>query len=93
MTTHTAARPLGALGRMSLVAGIHAAVLLAIMRSLGIGSGPAAPPDDVIAEFYKEVPPVEDPPPLPDVPLVRNDSVVLPDIPIDKLITASVSPQ
>jgi protein TonB len=84
MATHTAGRPLGALGRMSLVAAIHAAVLLAIMRSLGIGSAPAAPPDDLITEIYKETPRDELPPP-PTVPVVRNDTVVLPDVPIDTL--------
>ena len=53
MVTRTAGRPLGALGRMSLVAAIHAAVLLAIMRSLGMGSAPAETPR-LIGEFFPE---------------------------------------
>jgi len=80
MATHTAARPLGALGRMGLVAAIHAAVLLAIMRSLGIGIAPAAPPEDLVTEIYKEVrpPEVTPPPPEPDVRLPRESQVLPP---------------
>ena len=78
MATLTATRPLGALGRMSLVAAIHAAVLLAIMRSLGIGIAPAAPPDDLVTEIYREERPEVIPPPI-DIPLVHYEGLVRPD--------------
>ncbi len=76
-------RPLGALGRMSLVAAIHVAVLFAIARSLGIGTVPTEERMEATIENV-ERPPVELPPP-PNVPIVRNDSVVLPDIPLDSV--------
>jgi len=72
-------RPLGALGRMGLVAAIHAAVLLAIMRSLGIGA-PVEVPPPLITEIYKETRPPEVLPRLPD-PDIRpstNSQVVPP---------------
>jgi len=55
-------RPFGALGRMGLVAAIHAAVLLAIMRSLGIGVPIEAPPP-IEGEIIQEKRPPDDPPP------------------------------
>ena len=53
-------RPLGALGRMGLVAGLHVAVLFVIARSLGIGApvffnAPSA------TEIYTETRPPEVP--------------------------------
>ena len=72
-------RPLGALGRMSLVAAIHVAVLFAIARSLGIGTKTEEPPP-LITDIYKETRPPEDRPriPEPDIALSRT-SLVLPD--------------
>src|SRR4051812_19104677 len=55
-------RPLGALGRMSLVAAIHVAVLFGIMRSMGISVMPAPEqPPDIVTTFEKAQPttPVE----------------------------------
>jgi len=77
-------RPLGALGRMGLVAAIHVAVLFAIMRSLGIGSVPVE--ERMEATIEKVVRPPDDPqPPPPNVPIVRSNSVVLPELPLDNL--------
>jgi protein TonB len=85
MVTRTAARPLGALGRMSMVAAIHVAVLFAIMRSLGIGTAPVE--ERMEATIEKVVRPPDDPlPPPPDVPVVSNRSVVLPEIPLDNVL-------
>jgi len=58
-------RPLGALGRMGLVAAIHAAVLLAIMRSMGIGA-PAEVPPPIEGQFFEKERPTVDVPPPPD---------------------------
>ena len=72
-------RPLGALGRMSLVAGLHVAVLFVIARSLGIGAPTEVPPP-LITEIYKEVRPPEDRPRLPEPDLKpTRDSFVIPD--------------
>jgi len=76
-------RPLGALGRMSLVAAIHVAVLFAIMRSLGIGSVPVEERMEATIEKVERAP--DEPPPPPVAPLVRNESVVLPELPLDNL--------
>jgi protein TonB len=72
-------RPLGALGRMGLVAAIHVAVLFAIMKSLGFGPALEEPKTDA---FFVDEPQRPDipPPPLPEVPVVRS-TLVLPDIP------------
>ncbi len=70
-------RPLGALGRMSLVAALHVVVLFAIMKSLGIGSAPVE--ERIEATFVEKVqPPVVVPPPI-AVPVVRYDSAVTPE--------------
>jgi protein TonB len=69
---------------MGLVAAIHAAVLLAILKSLGIGVTPPEPPPDITVDIRKEAPPPEDRPPPPEVPLVRSE-IVLPDVPIDEI--------
>ena len=58
-------RPLGALGRMSLVAAIHVAVLFAIMRSMGIGA-PLDSPPPIEGQFIEDKRPPEDIPPLPN---------------------------
>src|SRR4051812_47384221 len=64
-------RPLGALGRMSLVAAIHVAVLFAIARSLGIGGPPIEERMTATIE-EAERPPVETPPPPPYIPVTTN---------------------
>ena len=72
-------RPLGALGRMGLVAGLHVAVLFVIARSLGIGA-PVEVPPPLVTEIYKETRPPDEPPrmPEPDVTTTQQ-SLVLPD--------------
>ena len=72
-------RPLGALGRMGLVAGLHVAVLFVIARSLGIGA-PVEVPPPLVTEIYKETRPPDEPPrmPEPDVTTTRQ-TLVLPD--------------
>jgi protein TonB len=65
---------------MSLVVAIHFAVLFAIARSLGITSISVEPVTE--ATFIDKTRPPDDPPlPPPDIPPVRSDSVVLPDLP------------
>ena len=92
-------RKLGALGRMSLVAAIHVAVLFAIARSLGIGATPVDLPPDISVDIRREAPPPDEIPPPPDVPIVRS-KILLPDLPIDELqfepqdvITGPVAPE
>jgi protein TonB len=70
---------------MGVVAAIHVAVLFAIMKSLGIG--PAFEEPVIEGRFIDETrpPPDDPPPPRPADPVVRSDSVVLPNIPLDDL--------
>jgi protein TonB len=68
---------------MSLVAAIHVAVLFAIARSLGIGGPPIEERMEATIEDVAR-PPIDTPPP-PPVPVFTNQSVVLPEIPLDNL--------
>jgi protein TonB len=63
---------------MGLVAAIHAAVLFAIMRSMGIGTKAADPPPPITYEVIDEKPRVDDPPPLPNPTLPNSYAQVLP---------------
>jgi protein TonB len=63
---------------MSLVAAIHVAVLMGIMRSMGIGTKAEDPPPPIISEVLNEKPRVEDPPPLPNPDLRPSDNRVIP---------------
>jgi protein TonB len=66
MVSRTAERrPLGALGRMGIVAAMHVAVLFVIARSVGIGSKPAEPPP-FVGTVINEPQPIEEPPPTID---------------------------
>jgi protein TonB len=71
---------------MSLVAAIHAAVLLAIMRSLGIGA-PMEPPPPIDGEFIEDRRPPDEPPPMPN-PDLRSpyESQVLPPLEMQQLV-------
>jgi protein TonB len=70
-------RPLGALGRMGLVAAIHVAVLLAIMRSMGIGTKIEVP-EVIEGTVIVEKPHTDDPPPPPNPDLRPSNNQVLP---------------
>jgi periplasmic protein TonB len=65
-------RPMGAFGRMSLVAAAHAALLFGIAGGLGIV--PALKVDPIVARFYD--PPK---PPPPEDPRVREPQIKQPD--------------
>ena len=81
MTAHTAERrPLGALGRMGVVAAMHVGLLYLIANSLGIV--PSILENKTEATFIDEAPPPDDllPPPEP-VDLARSDTRILPDEP------------
>jgi periplasmic protein TonB len=73
-------RPLGALGRMGMVAGLHVAVLFVIARSLGIGVTKVEPPPPIDARVIDQPRPPAEPPrvPEPDVS-VTQQSFVIPD--------------
>jgi protein TonB len=62
---------------MGLVAAIHVAVLLAIMRSMGIGTKIDVP-EPMISEVIPDKQVVDDPPPLPNPDLRPSDSRVVP---------------
>lgn len=79
MVARTVGRPLGALGRMGLVAAIHVAVLFAIMKSLGIGTPMVE--STIEGRFIDDPGPPLEPPPRPITPVVTNRGVVLPEIP------------
>src|SRR5690349_3055495 len=72
-------RPLGALGRMGMVAGLHVAVLIVIARSLGIGA-PVEVPPPLETQLYEEARPPDEPARIPDPDLsTTRQSLVLPD--------------
>ena len=83
MSTHTAERrPLGALGRMGVVAALHAGMLYMIANSLGMV--PSILENKTEATIIDEPPPIDDPAPQPEPDLtLRRDSVVTPDAPPD----------
>lgn len=68
-------RPLGALGRMSLVAAAHAALLFGIAGGLGIV--PALKVDPIVTRFFD--PPVPPPPVVPQIrePQLQNPTQIL----------------
>jgi len=70
-------RPLGALGRMGLVAAIHVAVLLGIMQSMGIGTKVKEPPP-IEGTMIPEKQHVDVPPRLPNPEWSPTDSRVPP---------------
>jgi TonB family protein len=86
-------RPMGALGRMTMVAGLHAAALYLIASSLGIVPPLIVEPKPFVIEQPSEVEPPETPPqnfePRTNAqPLVAETPEVLPDdaFPLDPLI-------
>lgn len=77
MATQAAAtRPLGALGRIGIVAGMHAALLLVLARGFGIGPAALLPPD--ITGTVIDERPTDDSPPPPPTYVPQNSTVVLP---------------
>jgi periplasmic protein TonB len=65
MSTHIEQRrPVGALGRMGVVAGIHAAAFYLIATGLGIVP-PLIPKTEPIRLMPSEITPTDDPPPIP----------------------------
>jgi protein TonB len=80
MSTRTAERrPLGALGRMGVVAALHAGALYLIGSSMGIV--PSIVPTKTEATIIDEAPPPDDPPERTEPVLERRDTLVLPDEP------------
>ena len=67
-------RPLGALGRISLVAALHAGLLLVIANSLGLVPPLAMPATS--ATVINEDRPIEDPPPAPEPDLNESHRTV-----------------
>lgn len=77
-------RPMGALGRMTMVAGLHAAALYLIASSLGIVPPLIVEPKPFVMEQPTEVEPPETPPPTFEPrtaapPLTAETPEVLPD--------------
>jgi len=84
MNTQTAEkRPLGALGRMLFIGGMHAALLLVLARSFGFMPPPALVRTEAVV--IDEVAEPERPPPLqPNVEYQQHDfAIPRPDVPID----------
>src|SRR5262245_44923098 len=91
-------RPLGALGRMGMVAALHVAALYVIARSAGLVSVEVKTPP-IVASVIETPKSKDPPPPKPDYVPERNESVVLPqpviDLPFDfelEGITAKFEP-
>ena len=77
MATGTADRhPVGALGRISLVAALHAGLLLVIAKGLGLGSAFVAPVTEAVV--INEEHPVIDPPPMPEPDLSQRPDTYVP---------------
>jgi protein TonB len=83
MTTHIAERrPLGALGRMSVVAAMHVGLLYLIANSLGLV--PSILENKTEATIIDESRPPDEPIPQPEPDITaRRDTVVLPEMPQD----------
>lgn len=80
MSTHTAERrPLGALGRMGVVAALHVGLLYMIANSLGMV--PAILDNKTVATIIDESPPPDEELPRPDERefIPRTDTVVVPE--------------
>ena len=95
MAARTAAKhPLGALGRMGFVAGMHLALLMVLAHSFGFMPVPRF--DGSVGVFIDEPPPPDVPPPPvnPDVPLTESTIHVGPPspIPFDMLGDAGITP-
>jgi protein TonB len=80
-------RPMGALGRMGVVTGLHVAVIYLVATGLGI-----APKleivEDIEATFIDEAPPLEPPTAMPQPQLARTDVFVpQPDLDIEVPMT------
>lgn len=84
-------RPLGALGRMGMVAGLHVAALYVIARSVGIVSIEVEHPP-IEATVIKHTP-TEDPPPKPPeyVP-ERTEAVVVPEPVVPQIFDFEMEP-
>jgi protein TonB len=68
-------RPMGALGRMGVVAGLHVAVIYLVATGLGIAPKLEIP-DDIEASFIDQAPPLEPPPSMREPRLARRKVVV-----------------
>jgi protein TonB len=78
MVTRTAERhPVGALGRMGVVAALHVGLLFVIARSMGIGSKPAEP-DRLVSTVIQEARPSEDPIPQPNEKTFLQPPIITP---------------
>jgi periplasmic protein TonB len=86
MVTRTAERrPLGALGRITLVAALHAGLLLVIANSLGLV--PQLKVTETTATVINEKPDIEDPIPQPPPDLTpRRDTLVIPEPDLARLV-------
>jgi len=77
MAAHTAERrPMGALGRMGIVAAMHLGVFIVIGRALVVSQ--TAPPPDITAWPIDESRPVDERPPQVEPQMERPDDVVIP---------------
>ena len=94
MVARTAARhPLGALGRMGFVVGMHLALLMVLAHSFGFVSVPKF--DGSVGVFIDEPRPPEPPPPvIPDVPLTDPTIYVGPPqtFPVDPVSDDAITP-
>ena len=87
-------RPVGALGRMGIVAAAHAALILLVGRGLVIVPPLLDKPDDVVTRFYDQ-PVIHDEPPPAVQPRIENRDILVPppevvhiDAALDDMITA-----
>jgi protein TonB len=81
-TTVAEKRPLGALGRMGLVAGLHVAALYLIATGLGIV--PSIVQEPIIGTVIDEAPPPDALPPAPPQPRIVDPELTIdPPVPID----------
>src|SRR5688572_7369399 len=86
MSTQTAVRrPVGALGRMGVVAGLHVAALYLIATSLGIVPPLISQP--ATAQLIQETEPPIDLPPQPTVAHLQEPTVTVPEpvVPVDAI--------
>jgi len=70
-------RSMGALGRMGIVAGAHAVLILLVGRGLGIVPPLVDKPDDLFTRFYEQ-PVIHDEPPPAVHPTIENQDIHVP---------------
>ena len=89
-------RSMGALGRMGIVAGAHAVLILLVARGLGIVPPLMDKPEDMTTTIIDEPPPRDDPPPRTEPQIEQPTRIQLPmppEPPLEQTQESAISAQ